>query len=190
MTFPVENYEVLTPANFIKRSVEVYPNKLAVVNGSRRFTYFEFNQRVNQLASALKKIGVQYGDKVAFICPNIPPMLEAHFAVPMIGASLVSINIRLSSSEVGYILNHSDAVVCFVDNEFASLVLPVMDQLKNIKTFVNICDISDDKPLNGTDYEAFLKTGSTDDVPVAVKDERDVATMLMYTSGTRDCRKG
>ena len=99
MSYPSVNYEVLTPVNFIKRSVDVYPEKIAVVNGSRRFTYTQFYQRVNQLASALKGIGVKRGDKVAFISPNIPPMLEAHFAVPMIGAALVSVNIRLSAQE-------------------------------------------------------------------------------------------
>jgi fatty-acyl-CoA synthase len=189
MSNPSVNYELLTPVNFIKRSVEVYPDKLAVVNGDQRYTYREFNARVNQLASALKKIGVQRGDKVAFISPNIPPMLEAHFAVPMIGAALVSVNIRLSSQEVAYILNHSDTSVCFVDNEFAGLVQPVLDQLPGIKTFVNICDASDDCPLDGADYETFLNTGSTDDVPVAVQDERDVAT-INYTSGTTGQPKG
>ena len=91
MSYPSVNYELLTPVNFIKRSAEVYPNKVAMVNGQQRFTYKQFNERVNQLASALKNIGVRKGDKVAFICPNIPPMLEAHFAVPMIGAALVSV---------------------------------------------------------------------------------------------------
>jgi len=189
MSYPSVNYELLTPANFIKRSAEVYPDKLAVVNGDRRFTYREFNERVNQLASALKNIGIKHGDKVAFISPNIPPMLEAHFAVPMIGAALVSVNIRLSPQEVAYILNHSDTTMCFVDNEFAELVLPVLDQVPGVKTFINICDASDDRPLEGTDYESFLKTGSTDDVPVAVEDERDVAT-INYTSGTTGQPKG
>ena len=67
MSYPSVNHELLTPVNFIKRSAEVYPNKLAMVNGSHRFTYKEFNERVNQLASALKNIGIERGDKVAFI---------------------------------------------------------------------------------------------------------------------------
>ena len=183
------NYEPLTPVNFIKRSVEVYPEKLAVVNGEERFTYRQFYQRVNQLASALKNIGVQPGDKVAFIAPNIPPMLEAHFAVPMIGAALVAVNIRLSAQEVAHILNHSDSKVCFVDNEFAGLVLPVLDELKGVQSFVNICDVGSERPLQGMDYEAFLKTGSTADQPVSVSDELAVMT-INYTSGTTGQPKG
>ncbi len=189
MTISSVNYELQTPVNFIKRSFEVYPEKTAIVNGAQRFTYREFNERVNRLASALVNIGVKDGDKVAFICPNIPPMLEAHFAVPMIGAALVSVNIRLSPQEVAYILNHSDTTVCFVDNEFSGLVQPVLDKLSNIKTFINICDAGNDSPLDGTDYESFLMTGSPEDVPVAVKDERHVAT-INYTSGTTGKPKG
>jgi fatty-acyl-CoA synthase len=183
------NYELLTPVNFIRRSVEVYPEKLAVVNGSSRFTYRQFNERVNRLASALKKIGIGKGDKVAFISPNTAPMLEAHFAVPMIGAALVSVNIRLSAPEVAYILNHSDTKVCFVDNEFAGVVLPVMDELAGISQFVNICDASDARPLNGTDYESFLLTGSPEDQPIEVDDERGVCS-INYTSGTTGKPKG
>jgi fatty-acyl-CoA synthase len=183
------NFELLTPVNFIRRSVEVYPDKLAVVNGKHRYTYREFNARVNRLASALKGMGIGKGDKVAFISPNTNAMLEAHFAVPMIGAALVSVNIRLSAPEIAYILTHSDSKVCFVDNEFAGSVLPVLGEFPNIKAFINICDASDDKPLAGTDYESFLLDGSAEDQAIEVDDERGVCS-INYTSGTTGKPKG
>ena len=189
MSFPSVNYEVMTPVNFLKRSAEVYPDKVAVINRDTQYTYGEFSARVNRLADALKKQGIQKGDKVAFISPNIPPMLEAHFAVPMIGAVLVSVNIRLSAPEVAYILNHSDTRICFVDNEFANLVLPVLDEVSQVEQFINICDADDACPLEGTDYESFLSQGSPEDMPLAVEDERDVIT-LNYTSGTTGKPKG
>ncbi len=183
------NYDVLTPVKFLARSAEVYPDIVAVVHGDTRFTYRQFQDRVNRLAHAFKKKGIGKDDKVAFICPNIPPMLEAHYAVPMIGAALVSINIRLSANEVAYIINHSDAKAVFVDNEFAGTVQPVLDQLEKVELFVNICDASDEKPLDGPDYESFLETGVADPVAIAVKDERDIAT-INYTSGTTGLPKG
>jgi fatty-acyl-CoA synthase len=189
MNDPSVNYEVLTPVHFIRRTVEVYPGKLAVVDGERRFTYAQFYERVNRLASALKRIGIGRGDKVAFICPNISPILEAHFAVPMIGAALVTVNIRLSTQEVAYILHHSDAKACFVNNEFAGLVTPSLAELPQIRTFVNICDQSPDRPLDGPDYETFLRSGSPDAVPIEVADEREVIT-INYTSGTTGRPKG
>lgn len=182
-------FDVLTPVGFIIRSASVYPDKVAVIHGDRRFTYKEFYARVNRLASALKKVGVKKGDKVAFICPNTSPMLEAHYAVLMIGAVLVSVNIRLSSNEVGYIINHSDAKALFVDNEFSGVVTPVINELTQVETFVNICDISDEKPLNGMEYEEFLNTGSEDPVPCEVDDEYQLAT-INYTSGTTGLPKG
>ena len=183
------HFDVLTPVHFIRRSAEVFDDKIAVVYGEKRYTYTEFYHRVNRLASGLKKIGIGKGDKVAFICPNIPPMLEAHYAVPMIGATLVSINIRLSANEVAYILDHSDAKAVFVDNEFSELVAGKSGELKKVETVVNICDVSDEKPLDGTDYEAFLATGSEDPVPVEVDDEYQAAT-INYTSGTTGRPKG
>ncbi len=183
------NYDVLTPVKFLIRSAEVYPDKVAVVNGETRYTYREFYERVNRLADALKKSGIGKNDKVAFICPNIPPMLEAHYAVPMIGAALVSVNIRLSANEVAYIINHSDAKAVFVDNEFAGTVQPVVDQLEKVEFFVNICDASDEQPLTGFEYESFLKTGAPDPVAIVVENERDIAT-INYTSGTTGLPKG
>lgn len=113
------HYDLLTPVTFLKRSAMVYGNKVAVVYGEKRYTYREFQLRVFRLANALRHAGIGKDDKVAFICPNIPPMLEAHFVVPMIGATLVSVNIRLSPREVVYIVNHSDSKALFVDSEFA-----------------------------------------------------------------------
>ena len=159
------------------------------MHGDIRYTYAQFLERVCRLANALKNCGVEAEDKVAFICPNTPPMLEAHFAVPMIGAALVSVNIRLSAREVGYILNHSDAKVLVVDNEFAPLVKDVMGDLSKVQTVVNICDVSPDMPLAGTDYESFLATAKADPVDCAVSDEYDVAT-INYTSGTTGSPKG
>ncbi|MCL6515598.1 AMP-binding protein, partial [Alicyclobacillus sp.] len=128
------NYDILSPLNFLKRSTDVFPDKVAVVHGDQRFTYKEFNARVHRLASALAGLGVGRGDKVAFLCPNIPPMLEAHYGVPLLGAVLVSINIRLSSGEIKYILNHSDTKVLVVDAEFSGLIEPILNELPNIKT--------------------------------------------------------
>jgi fatty-acyl-CoA synthase len=189
MNASMVNNDVLTPVKFLMRSAQVYPDKVAVVHGDTRHTYRQFHERVNRLAHALQKTGIGKHDKVAFICPNIPPMLEAHYAVPMIGAALVSINIRLSANEVAYIINHSDAKAVFVDNAFAGTVQPVLNQLEKVAFFVNICDAGDECPLDGTDYESFLKSGAADPVTIAVENERDVAT-INYTSGTTGLPKG
>jgi fatty-acyl-CoA synthase len=181
-------FDVLTPVNFLSRSVSIYPDKTAVVYEDKRYTYQEFYTRVNRLANALGKVGVAKGDKVAFICPNTPPMLEAHYAVPMIGAALVSVNIRLSAREIAYIINHSDAKVLVVDNEFANLVKPMMGELANIEIVINICDVSAEKPLEGMEYEEFLQTGSDTPVTPVVDDEYQVATINLRAA-PRGCPK-
>src|ERR1044072_9404644 len=108
----------LTPVSFLRRSAYIYPDKLAVVHGERRYSYREFEGRVARLASRLRADGFPKHDRVAVLCPNIPPMLEAHFGVPAAGGVLVAINTRLSSDEIGYILQHSGATFLLLYAEY------------------------------------------------------------------------
>jgi fatty-acyl-CoA synthase len=158
-----------------------------VVHGEKRYTYQEFSERIYRLASGLKKKGIKKGDKVAFICPNIPPMLEAHYAVPMIGAALVSINIRLSQPEVSYIIDHSDAKLVVVDSEFSSLVIP--EELPKVETYITVCDVNDTISLDSVEYEAFLETGAPKPFAFDIDSEDQLLT-INYTSGTTGRPKG
>ena len=109
-------FENLSPLSFLDRSVYVYPDKTAVVDRGRAYTYGEFNARVNRQAAALQQIGVTKGDRVAVLAPNGRAMLEAKFGPMRLGAILVALNIRLSSREIAYILNHSGASVLLFDS--------------------------------------------------------------------------
>src|SRR5499426_1123295 len=157
----------LTPLSFLVRSAYVFPDKTAVVHGERRYTYRQFSERVNRLASALRAAGLQKHDRVAFICPNIPPMLEAHYGVPAAGGVLVAINTRLSSDEIGYILDHSGAKLLFVDAELEPLVKPL--PLSGVRV-VRV----DDTGAAGDPYEDFLAGGSPALVESWLKDEEEM----------------
>ena len=189
MTPATVNYTPLTPLSFLIRSAYVFPDKTAVVYRDTRYTYRQFRQRVNRLATALQGIGVRPGDRVAFLCPNIPPMLEAHYGVPLAGGILVAINIRLSSAEIAYILNHSGAKVLCVDSEFAPLIRPIRDQLPQLETVINIYDSDERNGLAGPEYEAFLAGGSEVALDKPVTDENDTIS-INYTSGTTGNPKG
>ncbi len=180
------NYEPLSPLQFLERSAYVYPEKTAIIYGEQRFNYAEFKDRVCRLATALKHKGVQKGDKVAFMAPNIPPVLEAHSAVPLLGAVLVTINVRLSAQEIKYILEDSGSKFLFLDTEFYSSVQPVLDELQGIE-FINICDVQD-KTFDGLDYEEFLQV-EPEEFYFGVEDELQPIT-LNYTSGTTGQPKG
>ena len=105
------NSAPLTPISFLKRAAAVYPEKVAVVHGSQRLTYRQFHERSVRLASALKKRGLGRGDCIAIMGANTPPMLEAHYGVPMIGGVLNSLNIRLDARTIAFILEHGEAKV-------------------------------------------------------------------------------
>src|SRR5215475_3750797 len=142
----------LSPVSFLTRSAYVFPDKTAVVHGARRYTYRQLEERVNRLASALRAAGLAKHDRVAFLCPNIPAMLEAHYGVPLAGGVLVAINTRLSTDEIGYILGHSGARFLFVDAELEGLVKPLdLGGLTVVKV--------DDTGVAGDPYEDFLARG-------------------------------
>ncbi|MCC6179626.1 MAG: long-chain-fatty-acid--CoA ligase [Chloroflexi bacterium] len=179
----------LTPLLFLERSADVFRTKPAVVYGDRSYTYPEMRNRVRRLASALTALGVQKGDRVAILCPNIPPMLEAHYGVPLAGAILVSINTRLSPDEITYILNHSGSRVLLVDTELAPLIARCADRLETVERFINIVDVPGGTMLEGPDYETFLATGSEAAIAIPVEDEYETIS-INYTSGTTGRPKG
>ena len=109
------SYTALTPLSFLERSARVWPDKTAVIYGRRRLTYAELAAEVEQVARALRASGLEPGDRVAYLMPNLPEMLVAHFAVPLAGGVLVAINTRLTAHEVSHILRHSGAKIVVAD---------------------------------------------------------------------------
>jgi fatty-acyl-CoA synthase len=172
----------LTPVSFLERSACVFPDKVAVVHGSRQYRYRELQARVHRLASALRAAGLAKHDRVAFLCPNIPAMLEAHYGVPLAGGILVAINTRLSPDEIGYILGHSGARLLFVDAELEPLIKPL--DLPGV-TAIRV----DDTGEPGDPYEDFIARGRPDPVESWLEDEEETIA-INYTSGTTGRPKG
>jgi fatty-acyl-CoA synthase len=183
----------LTPIAFLERSAGVFADKTAVIHQDRRYTYGEFRHRVHRVAGALRRAGIRPGDRVAYLAPNIPAMLEAHFAAPLAGAILVTINTRLNPNEIAYILNHAAAKLLVVDSELASLIAPVLSGLKATRRFVVVRDTTAESPgncpIDGQDYEEFLATGEDEFEDFRLNDEND-SISINYTSGTTGKPKG
>ena len=116
------NFVALSPLSFIERAASVYPDRIAIVYGSRRQTWRDTYARCRRLASALQQRGVGAGDTVAVMLPNVPAMFEAHFGVPMTGAVLNTLNTRLDAEAIGFMLQHGEAKVLLTDREFAGVV--------------------------------------------------------------------
>ncbi len=187
------SHSSLTPLRFLERSAEVYPDKVAIVHGDRRTSYRHFASEATRLAHALQASGIDPGDRVAYLCPNIPELLIAHFAVPLAGAVLVAINTRLAPEEVRYICDHSGAKLLVVDSELRSIIDPVQSQFKTIREIVTVID-----PVVGRDtaevsdgprYPDLLERGSDVPLPWTIEDELATIT-INYTSGTTGKPKG
>jgi fatty-acyl-CoA synthase len=185
------NYVPLSPIGFLLRSAAVYPARVAVVHAGRRYTWREALDRCRRLASALAARSVGRGDTVALMAPNIPEAFEAHFGVPMAGAVLNALNIRLDPDTVAFILRHGEAKVLITDTEFAPVVGKALTQLDHKPVVIDIADASGPggERLGEMDYETFLATGDPAFPEVTPEDEWE-AIALNYTSGTTGNPKG
>jgi len=187
------NFVALSPLSFIERTAEVYPQRLAVVHGTLRYNWLEVYQRCRRLASALVQHGIGRGDTVAAILSNTPPMLEAHFGVPMAGAVLNALNTRLDAETIAFMLDHGEARVVLVDPEFASVMARAVS-LRKSATPLLVVDVEDavfgPAPTIGSlGYEALLAQGDPNFEWSLPADEWD-AISLNYTSGTTGNPKG
>jgi fatty-acyl-CoA synthase len=188
------NHVPLTPLSFLTRAATVYPGRTAVVHGDRSWTYAELLARCRRLASALARRGIGRGDTVAVLAPNVPPMLEAHYGVPMAGAVLNALNTRLDASTVAFILRHAEARLFIVDRELAPAALEALAQLDRPPPLVLFDDPQWDGPRGApvpgaTAYEDLLAEGEPDAAWQGPPDEWD-AIALNYTSGTTGNPKG
>ena len=138
------NFTPLTPLTFIERAAAVYPDHASIVDGSRRFTWSETYARCRRLASALARRGIDAGDCVAVFAPNVRAIYEASFGVPMLGAVLNTINIRLDPANVAFILEHGEARALLTDREFSPVVADALSRMRNPPFVIDI-----DDPLAG-----------------------------------------
>ncbi len=186
------NYQPLTPIVLLERAAAIYPDHVAVIHGNARMTYREFFARTRQLACALSQRFIGPGDTVSVMLPNIPAMLEAHYAIPMTGAVIHSINTRLDAAVIAFQLDHANTKVLITDREFS----PVMKEaLKLAKVRPIIIDCHDrefpqtGEALSSLDYEVFVSNGDPEFKWRMPDDEWD-AIALNYTSGTTGNPKG
>ena len=191
------NYQPLSPLSFLERAAKVYPDHTAIIHGRMKVSYAEFWQRARRLASALAGEGIGKGDTVTVMLSNTPPMLEAHFGVPMTKAVLHSLNTRLDAAIIAFQLDHADTKVLIVDREFSSVVKEALAQAKVRPLVIDYDDpeYPADAPypkgeaIGSLDYEAFLAKGDPDGGWSMPDDEWD-AIALNYTSGTTGNPKG
>ena len=188
------NFAPLSPLGFIQRTAEVYPERLAIVHGSLRQTWSQTYTRCRQLASALQRAGIGKNDTVAVMLPNTPPMVEAHFGVPMAGAVLNALNTRLDPETIAFMLDHGEAKAVIVDPEFSGTMAKAL-ALRTATTPIRVIEVQDAlygpavQSLGGTDYEAFVASGDATFAWSLPADEWD-AIALNYTSGTTGNPKG
>src|SRR5438105_14224679 len=185
------NYTALTPVAFLAKAAYTYPDYPAVIHGERRLSWNEVYRRCRRLASALKTIGVGRGDTVAAMLPNIPAMIELHFAPAMFGAVLNTLNTRLDAEAIAFMLDHGEAKVLFADPEFSAVVAKALKLAKAKPLVIDVADALHEggERVGEIEYEDFLRQGDPEFRWTAPPDEWD-AIALNYTSGTTGNPKG
>ena len=186
------NFDPLTPVDFLKRTAKIFPNYISIISENKKFTWGQTFKRCNLLATALAKHKIKTGDVVSIMAPNTSAMYEAHFGIPMAGAILNAINIRLDAKTISYIIGHSKTKIIFVDTEFLPIIREAL-KIKNLK--IPIIAIKDDNKFSRNIkkeklYEDFLKKGSKKNTMSSkIRDEWSPIS-LGYTSGTTNKPKG
>ena len=185
------NHAPLTPLTFIERAAYVYPDKPSVVHGAERYTWSQTYARCRRLASALARRGIGKNDTVATMLPNTPPMVEAHFGVPMCGAVLNTLNTRLDAETIAFMLKHGGARVLITDREFSAVVGPALAMLDEKPLVIDVDDPTwpHGDLVGSMSYETFLTEGDPSYAWKNPEDEWD-AISLSYTSGTTGDPKG
>ena len=186
------NYQALTPLTFLERAAAVFPSHVAVIHGSRRFTYAEFYARARRLASTLAAHGIGPGDTVSVMLQNTPPMLDAHYGVPMTGGILHALNTRLDPALIAFQLDHAESRVVICDREFADVMRQALAQTKVKPLVIDYHDTEFPQaaePLSATGYEALLAKGDPGFAWRMPEDEWQ-SLSLNYTSGTTGNPKG
>ncbi|WOH36487.1 acyl-CoA synthetase [Thalassotalea fonticola] len=185
------NHQALSPVNFLKRSAELYPDKTAIIHGNEQYTYSEFQQNVNRLASALQLRGVTKGTTVTVMAANIPAFLDAHFAVPMLGAVLNSLNTRLDAENLAFILDHAECDVLLTDTAYSGVMKKAVALSSRSPLIIDIDDPQSQggERLGEVEYQQLLAEGDLSFEQPVIEDEWQ-AMALNYTSGTTGNPKG
>jgi len=175
-------------SDFLRRAAKLYPEKTAIVDGMRRYSYRQFAERVNQLGHALLALGVQKGDRVCILSPNSHFFLEAYYGVTQLGAILVPLNYRLTAADHQYIINHAGVTTVLVDHEYTAMVDSIRPDLRSVRNWIVAGD--DVKAPDGwQSWEALIAGQPKTATPFIEQDENDV-TSINYTSGTTARPKG
>ena len=189
------NFTSLSPISFLQRTAEIYPNRKSIVHGHREYTWSDTYKRSRQLASALSNNGIGKNDTVSVLAFNTPEIYEAHFAIPMLGAIINTINIRLDVETISYILDHAETKALITDTELSPTIKQVINKTNKDILIINICDEQAIHPegagekIGEIEYENFLQTGNEDFKWSLPKDEWE-SIALNYTSGTTGLPKG
>ncbi len=185
------NYSPLSPITFIERAAAVYPERCALIYGEVRRDWAATYQRCRRFASALMQHGIEADDTVALMLPNVPAMVEAHFAIPMAGAVINALNIRLDAEAIAFQLKHGGAKILFVDREFSATIQAALGMLEQKPLVIDVDDPGFDggECIGAMEYEAFLAQGDSD-FAWRLPDDEWQAIALGYTSGTTGDPKG
>ena len=187
------NFVALSPLRYLERAAYIYPHQDAIIHGHRHISWRETYLRCRQFASQLQKLGITKNDTVSVLLPNVPAMIEAHFAVPMAGAVLNTLNTRLDAKTIAFMLDHAETKVLLVDPEFASVA---QEALALVGRDIFVIDVDDAEyencfaaPIGQIEYEDWLTEGDDNFEWHLPQDEWD-AISLNYTSGTTGNPKG